>query len=206
MTVVHLVRHGVTPSTGKVLPGRAKGLHLADTGITQAEKAAQRLGELPTPPVAIYASPLERTRETAKPIGKTLGLPVTIDRGLLECDFGDWTGEQLSDLMKLPEWQTVQKAPSLFRFPNGESFLEMQSRAFSTVANLAQRHKGHSIVAVSHADPIKAVVAMAAGTPIDQFQRIVISPCSITTLAFGDQGVLVLSVNATANLTELVPS
>ncbi len=206
MTVVHLVRHGVTPSTGKVLPGRAKGLHLADAGIAQAEKAAQRLGELPTPPVAIYASPLERTRETAKPLGKTLGLPVTIDRGLLECDFGDWTGEQLSDLMKLPEWQTVQKAPSLFRFPNGESFLEMQSRAFSTVANLAQRHKGHSIVAVSHADPIKAVVAMAAGTPIDQFQRIVISPCSITTLAFSDQGVLVLSVNATANLTELVPS
>ncbi len=206
MTVVHLVRHGVTPSTGKVLPGRAKGLHLADAGIAQAEKAAQRLGELPTPPVAIYASPLERTRETAKPLGKTLGLPVTIDRGLLECDFGDWTGEQLSDLMKLPEWQTVQKAPSLFRFPNGESFLEMQSRAFSTVANLAQRHKGHSIVAVSHADPIKAVVAMAAGTPIDQFQRIVISPCSITTLAFSDQGVLVLSVNAPANLTELVPS
>jgi probable phosphoglycerate mutase len=206
MTVVHLVRHGVTPSTGKVLPGRAKGLHLADAGVGQAERAAVRLGELATPPVAVYASPLERTRETAKPIGKILGLPVTIERGLLECDFGDWTGEQLSDLMKLPEWKTVQNAPSLFRFPNGESFLEMQSRAFSTVADLAARHKGTSIVAVSHADPIKAIVAMAAGTPIDQFQRLVISPCSITTLAFSDHGVLVLGVNATSSLTELVPS
>jgi probable phosphoglycerate mutase len=82
----------------------------------------------------------------------------------------------------------------------------MQSRAFSTVADLAARHQGQSIVAVSHADPIKAIVAMAAGTPIDQFQRIVISPCSITTLAFSSHGVLVLGVNSTSTLTELVPS
>ena len=206
LTVVHLVRHGVTPSTGKVLPGRAKGLHLAEAGVAQAERAAARLAELPTWPVALYASPLERTKETAKPIGKALGLPVTIERGLLECDFGDWTGRELSDLMKLPEWQTVQRSPSLFRFPNGESFLEMQARAFSTVSDLAARHRGQQLVAVSHADPIKAIVAMAAGTPIDLFQRLVISPCSITTLGFSDHGALVLSVNTTPSLTELVPS
>ena len=108
--------------------------------------------------------------------------------------------------MKLPEWETVQRAPSLFRFPGGESFSEMQTRAFGAVTEIADAHRGESVVLVSHADPIKAIVAAAVGTPRDLFQRLVISPCSITTLGFSRQGVIVLSVNTTPSLSELVPS
>ena len=100
-TLVLLVRHGQTPTTGSTLPGRARGLHLADTGRAQAQAAADRIAALKDV-AAVYASPLERTRETAKPIAEARGLKVQIERGLLECDFGAWTGSKLRDLMKLP--------------------------------------------------------------------------------------------------------
>ena len=133
------VRHGQTPTTGKVLPGRAPGLHLAEEGQAQAEAVAQRIAEL-SQVDAVYASPLERARETAAPIAKATGLKVTTDRGLLECDFGEWTGGELKALMKLPEWQTVQRYPSGFRFPGGESFTDMQTRMVDTVDRLRAKH------------------------------------------------------------------
>jgi probable phosphoglycerate mutase len=205
-TLLLLVRHGQTPTTGKVLPGRAPGLHLADQGNEQARLAASRLAELKKVD-AIYASPLERTRETAAPIGKALKLPVKTERGLLEADFGDWTGKELKALMKLPEWSTVQRAPSTFRFPAGESFLEMQTRIVGTLDRLRARHPGGVIIAVSHADPIKAAVAHAMGTHLDLFQRIVISPCSVTAIAYHAGGPVVLTVNSTGgSLAELRPS
>lgn len=205
-TLLLLVRHGQTPTTGKILPGRAPGLHLADTGNEQARNAAARLAELQHVD-AVYASPLERTRETAAPIGKALKLPVKAERGLLEADFGDWTGKELKDLMKLPEWSTVQRAPSTFRFPGGESFLEMQSRIVGALDRLRERHPGGVVVAVSHADPIKAAVAHAMGTHLDLFQRIVISPCSVTAIAYHAGGPVVLTVNSTGgSLADLRPS
>ena len=155
---------------------------------------------------AVYASPLERTRETAAPIAKVRGLKVQIERGLLECDFGEWTGGELKELAKKPEWQTVQRYPSGFRFPGGESFTEMQVRITSTLADLAEKHRGQTIVAVSHADPIKAALADALGTHLDLFQRIVISPCSVTAIAYGEGGPLVLGVNTTNGLDEVQPS
>src|SRR3954470_4030918 len=159
-TLVLLVRHGQTPTTGTTLPGRAAGLHLADKGVEQAQRAADRIAKLDKV-TAVYASPLERTRETAAPIAKALGLRVRADRGLLEADFGEWTGRKLADLAKLPDWKTVQRYPSGFRFPGGESFSEMQVRITSTLARLAALHRGETIVAVSHADPIKAALADA---------------------------------------------
>lgn len=205
-TLVLLVRHGQTPTTGSTLPGRAKGLFLAENGIAQAETAAARIGALPKVS-AVYASPLERTRQTAKPIGKATGQKVRIERGLLECDFGTWTGKKLDALRKLPEWQTVQKYPSGFRFPNGESFLEMQTRMVDTISNLVSQHAGQTIVCVSHADPIKAAVAHAMGTHLDLFQRIVISPCSISAILYTSTGPAVLAVNSTGDdLSRLVLS
>ncbi|HWD52286.1 MAG TPA: MSMEG_4193 family putative phosphomutase [Acidimicrobiales bacterium] len=207
LTVVLLVRHGTTPTTGKILPGRAPDLHLSDHGRTQADQVAERLGELigegKRGPVAVYASPLERTFETAKPIARKLGLRVRSDRGLLECDFGQWTGAALKTLAKKPEWTQVQRWPSGFRFPGGESFLEMQARITSTIARLVHLHRGETIVVVSHADPIKAAVAAAAGTHLDQFQRLVVSPCSVSALAYGEGGPHVLCVNTTASLSGL---
>ncbi len=223
------MRHGVTPTTGKILPGRAPGLHLADSGRRQAEALAARLVSWAPPRnpeggkqnpeggkqgseggkrpriSAVYASPLERTRQTASPIASALGLRVKIDRGLLECDFGDWTGAELKNLTKLPEWATVQRYPSGFRFPGGESFRAMQTRIVSSLSALAADHAGETVVAVSHADPIKAAVADALGSHLDLFQRIVISPCSVTAISYGPAGPSVLTVNSTAAFGEVVP-
>ena len=205
-TLVLFVRHGQTPTTGKVLPGRATGLHLSDTGRKQAERAAERLQVL-NKVDAIYASPLERAKETAAPIAKALGLRTSIDKGLLECDFGDWTGAELKKLMKKPEWSTVQRAPSTFRFPNGESFTEMQTRMVGAVDRLRAAHRGGVVVCVSHADPIKAVLAHAMGTHLDLFQRIVVSTCSVSAVAYTGAGPIVLTVNSTGgSLAELRPS
>ena len=205
-TLVLLVRHGQTSTTGTVLPGRAKGLHLADTGRAQAQAAADRIGQLDAVH-AVYASPLERARETAAPIARTRKVRTHIDKGLLECDFGDWTGKKLSLLRKKPEWSTVQHRPSIFRFPGGESFAEMQLRIWNQLASLVAEHPGQTVVAVSHADPIKAAVAMATGVHLDLFQRIVISPCSVTPLLFTPGGPIVLAVNSTGDdLRALAPS
>ena len=205
-TTVLLVRHGTTATTGTVLPGRAPGLHLAQTGLTQAENVALRIAELAKKPTALYTSPLERARETAAPIAKALQLRAVLERGLLECDFGAWTGKKLALLAKKPEWRNVQQAPSSFRFPDGESFAEMQLRIWSTLERLAAKHRGKTIVVVSHADPIKAAVTYAQGVPLDLFQRTVISTCSISALAIGAGAPMVLCVNSTSTLKDLAPT
>ena len=181
-TLLLLVRHGQTATTGTLLPGRAPGLHLADTGRAQAQRAADRIAELQRVD-AVYTSPLERARETAAPIAKAVGQRARVERGLLEADFGAWTGRRLAELMKLPEWSTVQRAPSIFRFPDGESFAEMQHRIVTTLGRIAAAHPGGVVVCVSHADPIKAAVAHALGTHLDLFQRIVIGTCSISAIS-----------------------
>lgn len=205
-TTVLFVRHGQTPTTGKKLPGRAPGLHLAPKGIEQAEAAGARIAAL-AKVTAIYASPMERTQETAAPIARACGLRTRTHKGLIEADFGSWTGKNLSALRKLPEWKTVQSYPSGFRFPKGESFPEMQTRMTGAITELVAKHPGETIVAVSHADTIKAALADAQGTPLDLFQRIVVSPCSISAVTYTATGPIVLSVNSTGDdLTTLVPS
>lgn len=194
-TLVLLVRHAVTPTTGVKLPGRAPGLHLSDEGRRQADATAARLAQLPKL-AAVYASPLERARETALPIARARGLAVRIERDLAELDIGEWTGLSLKRASRKPEWEIVQRHPSGFRFPGGESFPEMQTRMTAALARLVARHPGEVIAAVSHADPIKAAVAHALGTPLDLFQRIVIAPASITVVAYRREGPAVLTVNS----------
>jgi probable phosphomutase (TIGR03848 family) len=205
-TLILCVRHGRTATTGTVLPGRAPGLHLSDEGRVQAQHVADRIGALDRVD-AVYASPLERTRETAAPIARATGNRVRVARGLLECDFGDWTGRRLSALRKLPEWTAVQSTPSVFRFPGGESFVEMQARIWDQLLLLADAHPGQTVVATSHADPIKAAVAMASGVHLDLFQRTTISPCSVTAILFGAGAPLVLCTNSSGDdLRGLAPS
>jgi len=203
-TTILLVRHGQTPTTGKLLPGRAPGLHLSETGQAQAQGVADRLADAKI--TAIYASPLERTRETAAPLAAALGLKVKVDKGLLEADIGDWTGQELKAVAKTPEWKVVHSYPSGFRFPGGESFVEMQARTVAALDRLRRAHPGETIVAVSHADTIKAAVAHALGTHLDLFQRIVISPCSVTAISYGDGGPTVLCVNSVDDVKAVQPS
>lgn len=210
-TRVLLVRHGRTPTTGTELPGRAPGLHLSDAGRDQAERAAERLSALRL--TALYASPLERARETAAPTARRTGLPLAEEPALLEGDFGEWTGARLTDLARLPAWDDVQHRPSAFRFPGGESFAEMQRRIVDGVAALRARHPSGTIVCFSHADPIRCLLADALGTELDRFQRISVAPGSISAIAWTSHGAddagepVVLTVNSTdGDLGDLVAS
>src|SRR5438132_8629786 len=146
-TLVLLVRHGQTPTTGKVLPGQAPGLHLAEEGQRQANVVAARIDKLPKV-AAVYASQLERARETALPIARHHGLAVRIDRDLADGDVGEWTGQKLRHLARKPEWQIVQRHPSGFRFPGGESFPAMQTRVAAALARIVERHPGPLAAAV----------------------------------------------------------
>lgn len=190
-----LVRHGLTAKTGIILPGRAPGLHLSDQGRRQADALAQRLAKLPKV-AAVYTSPIDRARETAAPIAKACRLALRVEQGLNECDPGEWTGLPLKKVRQKPEWRLVRHHPSAFRFPGGESLVEMQTRITEAVTRLINRHPGETIVAVSHADPIKAVVAQALGLHLDLFQRIVIGPASVTAIAYGSDAPLALTVNS----------
>ena len=194
-SVVLLVRHGLTPTTGIKLPGRAPGLHLSDEGRRQAEAAAERIGKVARI-AAVYCSPITRARETAQPIGRAVKRALRIERHLADLDIGEWTGMSLKQAARRPEWETVQRNPSSFRFPGGESFPEMQTRMTSALGRIVARHPGQIVVAVSHADPIKAAVAQALGTPLDLFQRIMIAPSSITVVAYRRGGPSVLTVNS----------
>jgi probable phosphomutase (TIGR03848 family) len=205
-TLVLFVRHGRTPTTGKVLPGRAKGLHLSDQGRSQAEGVATRITSSIASIDAIYTSPLERCKETAAPLARKTGLRAVAHKGLLECDFGDWTGSELKKLYKLPEWKVVQHAPSQFRFPGGESMLEMQARVNSAITAICAEHPGQTVVLFSHADPIKTALIAAMGTPMDMFQRISVSPCSVSAVLYGSTSPTVLAVNTVEELGSLQPS
>jgi broad specificity phosphatase PhoE len=154
---------------------------------------------------AVYASPLERTRETAAPIAAATGNEVVVDEGLIELDVGEWTGLAFKEAVKRPEWATIQRYPSGFTFPGGESFVGMQARMVATLDRLRARHPGETVVLVSHADPIRAVVAHYMGTHLDLFQRVVVSPGSLTAIAVGDGGPIVLAVNATGETGPLGP-
>jgi probable phosphoglycerate mutase len=202
-TTLVLVRHAVTAHTGPLLSGRMPGIDLSETGVEQAEAAGARLAVLPI--TAIYASPIERTRQTAEHIAKHHRLPVQPLDGVIEADYGEWTGGKIADLAKTDLWKTVQVVPSRARFPNGESIAEMQSRMVVALEAVVADHPGEMVLVVSHADPIKAAIAHFTGVHLDLFQRIVVSPASVTVFQLGPHGSVMVKCNDTGTLDELVP-
>jgi probable phosphoglycerate mutase len=198
MTTLVLLRHATTPATGKRLGGRTPGVHLDERGIGQAEAAARRLAPLPIE--AVYTSPMERTRETARIVARAKGLSLRTERGLLEVDFGAWTDRPLADLRRLALWSTVQSSPSRVRFPQGESLREAQARAVDATERIAAAHPKGVVVLVSHADIIKAIVAHHLGMALDLFQRIVVDPASSSVLVLGaSHPPALLSLNDTSD-------
>jgi probable phosphomutase (TIGR03848 family) len=180
VATIVLVRHATTAATGKRLGGWTPGVHLDEAGVAQAAATAERLADLPV--VAVYASPLERTRETAQAIARTHGLRVRIRRGIGEVDYGAWTDLPLAQLRRRKLWSTIQRTPSRVTFPDGESIRAAQARAVDTIEQLAAEHGDDTIVVVSHADVIKAVLAHHLGMPLDTFQRLVVAPASVSVL------------------------
>jgi probable phosphomutase (TIGR03848 family) len=180
MTTLLLIRHATTAVTGQRLGGRTQ-VSLDEKGRGQAGAAAERLAGLPLR--AVYASPLARTMETARIVAEPHRLEVQPVDGLLEIEYGRWTDRPLGPLYRHKLWPVIQARPSLVRFPDGETIREAQVRAVDALEALVARHRRTMIAAVTHADFIKAVVAFYLGQPLDLFQRLVVSPASVTTLA-----------------------
>ncbi len=202
-TTLILVRHAVTPQTGPLLSGRTPGIDLSDLGHEQARNAAARLAALPL--TAVYASPIDRTRQTAAHIAEHHDLEVTVLDGVVEADYGGWTGAKIEDLAKTDLWKTVQRTPSRARFPDGESIAEMQVRTVAALESVVAAHPGEMIAVVSHADPIKSAIAHFTGVHLDLFQRIVVSPASVTVFTLGPHGAMLVKCNDTGSLVDLVP-
>ena len=212
MATMVLARHGrTTANTSGVLAGRSKGVHLDERGAEQAQEAGERLAGLPL--AALVTSPLERCRETARAIAKAQAEApkVSTDRGLIECDYGSWTGHELKTLAKEPMWRTVQAHPSAAVFPDGESMADMSARAVAAArrwdARVEAEHGPDAVwVAVSHGDVIKAILADALGIHLDGFQRINVDPASLSVVRYTSVRPFVMSMNTFAgDLSHLRP-
>lgn len=180
-----LVRHAVTAATGKHLTGWLPGHHLSPEGRRQAEALAERLAALPVK--AMYSSPLERCRETAEVVAARLGLEVETMEDLGEVRYGDWQGRPLKALARTKAWAQLMARPADFRFPGGESIREAQTRGIRGTELLRERHAGKVVVAVSHADVIRLVVAGYLALGLDLYQRISIAPASVSAVLLGDR-------------------
>jgi probable phosphomutase (TIGR03848 family) len=198
VTIVLLVRHGRTGANARgVLAGRAPGVLLDGTGRRQARGLAGRVRGVPL--TAVVHSPLERCAETATLMLAGRGdVPVHVDERLVECDYGDWSGRPLAELVREPLWATIQAEPSTVRFPAGEAMLAMAQRAVAGVTDWVGREPSGVVAMVSHGDVIKAILSEALGQPFDAFQRIAVSPGSVSVVAYPpQQRPLVLGMNLT---------
>ncbi|GMQ77605.1 MAG: histidine phosphatase family protein [Anaerolineae bacterium] len=196
MTYILLVRHGQNEWVReKRLAGWVPGVQLNEEGRNEVKLLAQRLSSLPIK--MIYSSPLERCMETAKILAEPNDVQVESKVELGEVRYGKWEGKKLKKLArKKRKWYLVQHFPSRFRFPAGESFVEVQTRAVNTVEKLSQSLDEEFILLVSHADVIKLVLAHYLGMHIDLFQRLAVSPASVSILALTGRGsVNVLRIN-----------
>jgi len=200
MPTILLIRHGDNDYVRKGrLAGRKPGVHLNEAGRQQAEKLGKMLSTAPIQ--AVYSSPLERAMETAGPIAAAKGLEIIQREGLLELDFGDWQDKTLKALRRRKLWKTVQARPSMMRFPNGETFAEAQLRVADELEALRAMHKpGDLFVCVAHSDLIKLAIAYHMGLPLDLFQRLVISPASISTIHLSENAAQVVNVNFNPSL------
>ena len=211
MTTVVLVRHGLTAMTGPLLAGWTPGLHLDERGQKQAAAVAERLRSVSF--AALVSSPLDRCLDTAAAIAagrerEGREQTVEVDRRIGECRYGDWTGKAIKDLAKDPMWKVVQQHPSaaVFPGPDGEPLRDTQNRAVAAIREWNDKVGDGTWLACSHGDVIKAVVADALGLHLDQFQRIVIDPCSVTVIRYTQTRPFVLHVNDTGGaMADLVP-
>jgi probable phosphomutase (TIGR03848 family) len=184
MTHLYLIRHGINDlQESGILAGWMPGVHLSQKGQAQAQALARRLTSFKIE--AVYASPLERTLETAQIIAAPHGLPVVVRESLGEVRFGRWDGQPMERLQRRRLWRAAQVTPSTSRYPGGESPREMQARAVAELEGLRARHPQQTIIVVSHADVIKAAVAFYIGLPLDLFQRLAVSAASLTMLELG---------------------
>jgi probable phosphomutase (TIGR03848 family) len=196
---VILLRHGrSSANVAGVLAGRSPGVELDDTGRAQAEKVVGRLEGVPL--ARIVCSPMTRCEQTVAPLAAARELTPVTEPGIAEVDYGSWTGGELKTLAKEPLWRVVQAHPSAAVFPDGEGLAGMQARAVAAIrkhdAEVAAEHGPHAVwLACSHGDLIKALLADALATHLDNFQRIIIDTCSISVVSYTETRPFVGRVN-----------
>lgn len=197
MPIFYLIRHAENELVGKRLPGWLPNVHLNDRGRAQAEALPDILA--PVRLAALYSSPLERAVETAEPLAHRQDLPIVTRADLGEIRVGRWEGQPLRRLRRLKAWSVVQSAPSLFRFPGGETYAEAQARLVAEIEGLRHAHRGKTsaVACVSHSDGIKLILAHYLGIPLDLFQRLTVEPASVSVLHISDAQVRLLSLNDT---------
>lgn len=189
MASVILVRHSrSTANTAGVLAGQAPGISLDETGFTQAQGLTARIGDVLIS--RVISSPLQRCIETISPWHEKYGkTEIEIDNNFIESDYGSWTGEKLSELAKEPLWKSVQKSPSTVTFPEGESFQAMFKRVSNGLDSIIDKlAENDNVIVVSHGDIIKLAIAKILGLPIDNFQKLVIDPASISIVKVENSG------------------
>jgi broad specificity phosphatase PhoE len=203
VTTILLIRHGVFDGIGDALSGSLPGASLSDAGIAQSRRLARRLtaGSV----AAVYSSPQRRAWQTARILGDALALSPVVDSGLREVEFGEWTDRPVSALSRDATFRAFNSQRALTRIPDGVSMLEVQARATDTLLTLSARHPNDTIVAVSHADVIRAVLASLLGCGLDTVLRLSIDPASLTEIRLGPQSPLIVCVNDTAHLTGAAP-
>jgi len=202
-----LIRHAhSTANAAGVLSGQMPNVHLSKSGQEQAERLAERLGKLTISQVQV--SPMDRCTETLAPWLAKYGKNVTLltEPNLIEVDYGKWSGKKLSTLSRAKLWRKVQGQPSAVTFPEGESLAQMQVRAMKTVHDFFASDLELTIM-VSHGDVIKAIVASSMGMHLDDFQRIVIDPASITILESNGGAIRLTRLNdSDSTVSELLQS
>lgn len=194
MTIFYLVRHAVTEHTGRKLSGWMPDIHLTDEGRAQADAVAERLSRVRLQ--AVYSSPIERTMETARPIATRHRLPIRTRRRLGEVAFGRWEDRSFGTLRRTKLWGLVQHVPSAARFPDGETFRDVQARAVDEIERIGAEHPRGAVCCVSHADVIKLIVAHYMGLHIDLFQRLAVGPASISVIAVTGGRPMVVALNS----------
>jgi broad specificity phosphatase PhoE len=192
MTVFHLLRHGER-AEARVCAGRMPGIGLTERGRAEIAAAAERLADDAV--VALYSSPLQRTRESAEILAARLGLAVEFRDDLIELDFGEWTGATFDMIRADPRWEAWRTQRSLAAIPGGESMRQVQRRAVEALMEIGERHAEESVVVVSHGDVIRAILVYALGMPLDFLTRIEIGQGSISTLRLDASGIRVVAVN-----------
>lgn len=203
MAILLLIRHALTEATGKRLIGTTPGISLSAQGGEQARRLAERL--VPVRLDALYASPLERCEQTAAAIATGRGVAVRLLADLREVDYGDWTGRSLRQVAHTTLWRTVQRYPGSARFPGGDSLAEVQQRGVAALEEISSRHPRGVVGVVTHGDVIRLALAHYAGVHIDLFQRLIVSPASVSAVGLGRGSPRILSMNDTGNVEDYGP-
>jgi probable phosphomutase (TIGR03848 family) len=198
MATFLLIRHALNDWIDKRIAGWTPGVHLNDAGRRQADALVERLARIEL--AAIYSSPLERTLETAAPLGRARGLVVQPCEEFGEIRYGAWTGLELTELRQRADWKRFVRCRSVMRVPDGELMLELQTRVVSGLERLRAHHGDDTVAVVSHGDPIRTAIAYYLGVSLDHYPRLDIAPASVSIVTVADEGPRLVRMNDTGPL------